>query len=119
MLNKDKLLAQDRIWKRANREKVALKARIRYSKKRQIFLDRIRLNKYGITGEEFRTILKQQGSKCPICNRDISKNLSVDHNHLTGEIRGLICNNCNLAMGNAGDSPKILRALADYLERHV
>lgn len=118
-LNKDKLIEQGRIWKKANREKVTLQARLRYRKNKQKELDRIRFNKYGITGDEFRVKLKQQGLKCPICNRDITKNLSVDHDHLTGKIRGLICNNCNLAMGNADDSPERLRALADYLERNT
>src|SRR3990167_8472300 len=50
---------------------------------------------------------KKQNNKCPICHRGIKKNLSVDHNHSTKKIRGLICNNCNLSIGNANDSPKI------------
>lgn len=119
LLNKNKLLKQGRNWKRANREKIAFQTRLRYRKNKQKELDRIRLNKYGITGDEFRALLKQQEFKCSICNRDITKNLSVDHDHLTGKIRGLICNNCNLAMGNADDSPERLRAIADYLERDI
>lgn len=115
--NKIRILEIGRNWKKKNRDKLALQARLRYNSDNQKELDRIRLNKYGITGDEFRTILKRQGHKCPICNHDIAKNPSVDHDHVTGKIRGLICNNCNLAMGNAGDSPKRLRAMADYLER--
>lgn len=113
--NKDRLLEQDRAWKQANRQRIALLARLRYQKNAQKELDRIRLKKYGITGDEFRKILKYQNFKCPVCNRKITKNLSVDHNHLTGRIRGLICNNCNLAIGNADESSERLRALARYL----
>lgn len=117
--NRDRLRELDRQRKQRNREKIALLARLRYRKNSQKELDRIRLNKYGVTGEEFRRMLKKQGLKCPICTRNITKNPSVDHNHLTGKIRGLICNNCNLAMGNAEDSPERLRAMADYLERNT
>jgi polyhydroxyalkanoate synthesis regulator phasin len=116
--NRIKILEAGRNWKRKNRKRVALLARLRYQKNNQKELDRIRFNKYGITGDKFRKILKRQGAKCPICNRDIAKNPSVDHDHLTGKIRGLICNKCNLAIGNAEDSPTRLRAMADYLERN-
>lgn len=115
--NRIRILEVGRNWKKKNRDKLALQARLRYYSDNQKELDRIRLNKYGITGDEFRTILNRQGHKCPICKRDITKNLSVDHDHSTGKIRGLICNNCNLAMGNAEDSPTRLRAMAFYLER--
>lgn len=116
--NRIKILEVGRNWQKKNRDKLALQARLRYNRDNQKELDRIRLNKYGISGEEFRTILKKQGHKCPICNRDITKNPSVDHDHITGKIRGLICNNCNLAMGNAEDSPDRLRAMAYYLEKN-
>lgn len=116
--NKDRILELDRSWKKKNRGRVSLLARLRYQKNPQRELDRIRFKKYGITGEEYRLIIEKQGVKCPICNRDITKNPSVDHDHVTGKIRGLICNNCNLSIGNAEDSPDRLRAMADYLERN-
>ena len=116
--NRIKILDVGRNWKKKNRKKVALQARLRYQKNSQKELDRIRFNKYGITGDEFRRMLKEQGSKCPICNRNIVKNPSVDHDHLTGKIRGLICNKCNLAIGNAEDSPDRLKVMANYLERN-
>lgn len=117
--NRARILEVGRQWKQKNREKIVLQARLRYQKNNQKELDRIRLNKYGITGKEFREMLNKQGFRCPICNESITKNLSVDHDHLTRKIRGLICNNCNLAIGNAGDSPERLRAMADYLERNI
>ena len=46
-----------------------------------------------------------------------SRCLSLDHDHETGAFRGWLCTGCNLALGNAKDSPETLRRLADYLER--
>jgi len=116
--NKDKLREQDREWKKKNRQNIATLARIRYQKNSQKELDRIRFKKYGITGEEFRTIVQKQNGRCPICSRTIDKNLSVDHNHDTGKIRGIICNKCNLSIGNAESDPNRLRAMANYLEKN-
>jgi hypothetical protein len=116
--NRERILKQEGEYRDKNRIAVNQYSRLRYYKNKQKELDRIRFKKYGITGEEYREILERQGIKCPICNRDITKNLSVDHNHITGKIRGLICNSCNLAIGNANDSPDRLRAMADYLERN-
>ena len=99
-----------------NIEKRKKDGRIRYQKIKEKVLDRHRLRKYGITGEEFGKIIKKQQGICPICKYKLNKNPTVDHDHLTGKIRGFICNDCNLTLGNAKDSPKILRALARYLE---
>lgn len=52
---------------------------------------------------------------CAICSRP--DDLVGDHDHDTGEPRGILCRNCNLAIGNMHDSPQKLRAAADYLER--
>lgn len=116
--NKDRVLEVNRSWRKKNRKRLNALARARYRKNTQKELDRIRLKKYGITGEEFRAIIEKQGTKCPICNRNITKNPTVDHDHVTGKIRGLICSSCNLAIGNADDSPDRLRAMARYLERN-
>lgn len=114
--NKLRILELDRKWKKENMPKVLYQARLRYHNNPQKELDRIRFKKYGITGSDFRNMLNDQNSKCPICNKNITKNLSVDHDHITGKIRGLICNKCNLSIGNAEDSPVRLRLMADYLE---
>jgi hypothetical protein len=54
---------------------------------------------------------------CEVCGA--AKKLFFDHDHGTDEFRGWICNNCNLALGHAGDSPKRLRQLATYLESYM
>jgi hypothetical protein len=44
--------------------------------------------------------------------------LSVDHNHTTGAVRGLLCANCNLAIGYANDDPVVLRKAIAYLDKY-
>lgn len=115
--NRDKLREQDRVYKEANKDRLAELRRTRYKKDPQKQLDYVRFRKYGISGDEFRAIVAKQNHQCPICLRNIDKNFSVDHEHTTGKIRGIICNDCNLAMGNAGESSARLRAMADYLDK--
>jgi NMD protein affecting ribosome stability and mRNA decay len=101
-----------------NADKMRERSRTFYRKHRESELDRVRFKKYGISGDRFREIIKGQNGKCPICDIILSRTLCVDHNHTTNKVRGIICNNCNFAIGNAGDSPIRLRAMADYLEKN-
>lgn len=117
--NHEKLLQQGRASYKRNADNRRKYSRDFYRNNKQKELDRIRFKKYGITGNEFKEIIGRQGFKCPICIRSINKNLSVDHDHITRRVRGIICNNCNLAIGNAENSPERLRAMANYLEKNV
>jgi len=55
---------------------------------------------FGITIEEYDAMLTKQGGVCAICKRPPNKNrLAVDHDHTTGEVRGLLCPSCNRAVG--------------------
>jgi len=72
-----------------------------------------RLAKYGITAEQYEEMNRLQGGRCLICGqaergtrRGIPKTLAVDHDHDTGEIRGLLCSKCNTAIGLLDDDPK-------------
>ncbi len=76
---------------------------------------RQRWHKYGITMVEYGAMLKKQGGICTCCGSD--HRLCVDHCHVTGAVRGLLCNNCNLALGCVNDSPRILQNLIKYLRR--
>jgi len=73
--------------------------------------------KYGITLEQYDELLAEQGGGCGICGRlprdDIS--LHVDHDHLTGAIRGLLCFRCNNALGDFEDDYERLSAAVRYL----
>lgn len=72
---------------------------------------------YGITGDDYESLLARQGGKCAICRaRPKSKRLAVDHNHVTGAVRGLLCSRCNHdLLGSAWDSLALATALWHYL----
>jgi hypothetical protein len=73
--------------------------------------------KYGITQEEYDALLEAQGGGCAVCGATPEEEeLPVDHDHDTGEVRGILCNNCNNGIGRFEDSPELLRSAADYLE---
>lgn len=76
--------------------------------------------KYGISGKEYQGLLDRQGGVCAICrNAEQHQNhqrLSVDHCHTTGEVRGLLCHRCNVAIGSLRNDPLIMRAAAEYIE---
>ncbi len=78
-------------------------------------------NRYGVALEEYEAMVQDADGKCPICGEAQSppfEVLDLDHDHITGKVRGLLCRACNLALGGARDDPRILRALADYIEHH-
>jgi hypothetical protein len=75
------------------------------------------IEKYGITTKYYKSLYDHQGGACAIC-KTRQMPLGVDHDHKTGLIRGLLCDSCNKIIGFAYDSPEVLTAAADYLERH-
>jgi len=88
-------------------------------------LNRARIVKclYGLSKEEYGNLLKSQDWKCAICKlpeayKDAKgkvRNLSVDHNHNTNKIRGLLCIKCNCLLGNAKEDLTILLSAIKYL----
>ena len=69
--------------------------------------------RYGITVEQFNEMIEAVGGRCPGCLR-ITEDWHVDHNHDTGEVRGVLCGNCNRAAGLVGDNPETLLRLAEF-----
>jgi dCMP deaminase len=82
--------------------------------------DRYLKNTYGISLELFDVMLERQGGVCAICKQteDDGKHLSVDHDHSTGDVRGLLCQKCNRAIGSLQDDISIIRSASLYLLRH-
>lgn len=78
------------------------------------------LRKYNISLEDYDKILESQNGLCAICRGTetrVSKlYLSVDHNHTTGKVRGLLCYNCNVGLGNFKDDKESLMNAIKYLE---
>lgn len=76
--------------------------------------------KYKITEERYLELLEAQDGKCAICHKhhsEIRKILFVDHDHRSGEIRGLLCSECNFALGLLRDSPEIMHNMIAYLQK--
>jgi hypothetical protein len=80
------------------------------------------LQSHGLTEKEYQTYLTNQNNACAICKGKITENfiaklpLCIDHDHVTGKIRGLLCNRCNAFIGLAKDSIIILKDAIKYLE---
>jgi hypothetical protein len=100
-------------WERNGRDKWELSERDKHDK----YLKRT----YGISIEEFEAMFEAQGKVCAICrdncNRSTSERLCVDHDHVTGEIRGLLCFQCNVGLGKFRDDSQLLEQASDYLKR--
>lgn len=75
---------------------------------------------YGITLAQYNEMLAEQKHLCALCGEvpDTDRRMHVDHNHVTGKIRALLCHHCNLLLGNAKESTGRLRQAIAYLERH-
>lgn len=73
---------------------------------------------YGISIEDYNNLFNKQNGCCAICNThqtQFKKYLHVDHNHKTGAIRGLLCHNCNLAIGRLKEDPQIIKTALEYV----
>ncbi|WP_433251595.1 endonuclease domain-containing protein [Actinomadura nitritigenes] len=70
--------------------------------------------RYGVTEQEVERMVAEQGGVCVICLRAPAKH--VDHSHLTGLVRRILCFKCNGGLGQFHDDPAVLRLAADYLE---
>lgn len=67
-----------------------------------------------MTAPEYEMLKFKQGYSCAICGKQVK--LHVDHDHETGEVRGLLCNNCNVGLGFFDDNPMLLIAAIRYLK---
>ena len=75
--------------------------------------------KFDLSPEEYIQKIQEQENLCAICNNECiqKKILSVDHDHESNKIRGLLCSSCNMALGGFMDSPEILRSALEYLAK--
>ena len=79
---------------------------------------------YDISLEEYDQMVELQGGKCALCpattpgGRHAQSNWCVDHDHVTGKVRELLCNDCNLVLGIIKDSPEHLGRMITYILKH-
>lgn len=75
-----------------------------------------RFRTYKLTEDQYQEMFDRQGGMCANCLH--LPGVHVDHCHETGKVRGILCLDCNVGLGHFRDDPSLLRAAAEYLERH-
>ncbi len=109
--------ARSRRWYAANREK-AITASVRWAlDNRSARRSTVLKYRYGITQDQEYALHMAQNECCPICTLPLGETtISLDHDHVTGEIRGLLHRKCNAALGYLGDDIENVRRAVAYLD---
>jgi hypothetical protein len=90
----------------------------------EAYRERFLMRRYGITGSDYEGMLEGQNGVCAICGRPETRRTkggkvgrrAVDHDHVTGRVRGLLCHRCNAGIAYLSEDPERLRIAAVYLE---
>lgn len=122
--HKDQRLAQGRKRYQKNRERILARQKA-YAAQPEVKALREEarlLRAYNLTADMHRTLLVAQNNACAICGAMFlggsgSTVAHVDHDHATGRVRGILCENCNRGLGMLRDSPALLRRAAEYLDQ--
>lgn len=114
-------IARTKRWQQANADRVNASQRARRAKpevKRRAREEHLK-RKFGMTIEQYDAMLEAQGGGCLICGRPPREDISlhVDHDHSTGEIRGILCFRCNNALADLQEDQLLLLKAAAYLDR--
>lgn len=123
--NPEKTHKRIKKWKKQNPEKVKISSEKYYKnstpeKRKNTAL----LRKYGISFKEREQMVQNQNNTCAICGTLFDENKQckkscIDHDHITDKTRGILCNNCNLALGLIDDNINTAKNIVCYLERYT
>lgn len=102
-------------WYAAHRQRALEKAR----QQRRDWGSRNRLRKHGLTDDQYRRMEETFGGRCFLCLREPAGKLHIDHDHNTGRVRGLLCPNCNTALGLLRDDITTVARIEGYLTREA
>jgi Recombination endonuclease VII len=75
-----------------------------------------RARRYGMSIADYDALLARQGGVCAICRQKSDRRLKIDHCHVTNQVRGLLCHQCNVGLGNFDDDTDRMRMAIEYLE---
>jgi len=90
----------------------------RHPEKRKVYNRNSQIRAFGISPETYYLMLEKQGKRCAICRAESTrKAMSIDHNHTTGKVRGLLCDGCNMSLGHIERKDFLEKAL-EYLSRY-
>jgi len=118
--NRTKVDAANKKWLNANPENRKEHLRKSNAKRKHANYAFHIKKKYGLSIGDYNAILESQGGVCAAngcLETAFGGKLSVDHDHATGKVRGLLCHGCNTTLGRMGDSIEKLKGLITYLER--
>ena len=109
--NKQFVLLKQKLYRDTNKIKMVSKSR----------KQNLKYN-YGLSTEDYNLLFMNQNGRCAICDKhqsELQRNLHVDHNHITGEIRGLLCPTCNTGLGRFETwYQEHQQQVTDYLSGH-
>lgn len=115
--NKQRILAAKHTYYKKNKQRI------------KTYTRQYQLNKlYSVTKEDWNRFFESQNGCCAICGQQESRvnyksgniqALSVDHDHRTGRVRGLLCHRCNRLLGFMNDDPALLEKMVVYLRLHI
>ena len=110
-------------WRAENKHRYREYHKTRYLKHRTALIKKAHWDKWyrrcGLGFDYFREMLRVQGGLCAICTIAMKpgKETHIDHDHVTGDVRGLLCNKCNWAVGHAENRNWDMATVAEYLSK--
>jgi Skp family chaperone for outer membrane proteins len=116
--DKDAYNLEQREYRKKNPEKFSQYYQKRLPKIKE-YTKKMLYKKYGLTSETYNQMLLKQEGKCALCEKTFTGQINIDHDHVTGNVRGLLCNHCNTSLGFIEKCiimfPNILEKITKYL----
>lgn len=117
--HREQLSARNKIWKKNNPDKIKKRAaiwRIKYKARNDRNRRERIIKSYGMSVADYEAMLAAQKGLCAICKDAGAYRICIDHDHLTGKVRGLLCDNCNHGLGVFRDNIDLLYEAISYLK---
>ena len=116
-LNRNRKNVLNQAYRDANREQINARARSARQSQPRKNREYQRYSRYGITAQQYATMLIEQRGKCAICSEIMDKVTEphIDHNHATGQVRALLCRLCNVGLGKFRENLGFLNEAIAYL----
>lgn len=89
-----------------------------WAEKQRIKVKKRNLSKVGLSEEEYLAMGEKQNWLCAVCNTDIRNSNYIDHDHVSGRVRKLLCFHCNVGLGHFRDSKDLFESAIRYIQDH-